>query len=440
MAREIEPHKRSGYWYLIRRVPTAFADVDPRVLVRLTTHIAVADDPRGVRARAVVRSLNADLEEYWRGLAAGRSAEAQERYDEARKLARRAGFDYVPVAALAERPDDILRRLAALATSAKERPEIQQEMTSALLGGEEAPALRLSGLLEAFEDLQRASLSTMSDDQVRRWRNPKARAIANLVAKIGDKPLAEITRNDALDFRDWWQDRVLSEGIEIDTANKDFGHINRMMRTVDNKRRLGLQPVFGLLRIEGGSTGQRAAYEPSFVQERLLAAGALGELNLEARCIIYLMADTGLRTSEAANLTEETIVLDADIPYVHVVPDGRKMKTPHSERKIPLVGVALAAARRCPGGFPRYRDKPSSLSAYMSRFFREKNLRPTEDHSLYSLRHTFEDRLTAIEAPEKVIAQLMGHKWSRPRYGAGPSLAQAADWLSRIAFKPPPDL
>lgn len=440
MAREIGPHKRSGYWYLVRRVPAAYAELDPRVLIRLTTHIAIADDPRGVRARAVVRSLNAELEEYWRGLAAGRSAEAQERYDQARKLARRAGFDYVPVSTLADRPDEILRRLAALEASAKDRPEIHPEMTAALLGGEDAPALRLSGLLEAFEDIQRASLSTMSEDQVRRWRTPKARAIANLTAKIGDKALAEITRNDALDFRDWWQDRVLDEGIEIETANKDFGHLNRMLRTVDNKRRLGLQPVFGNLRIEGGTFGQRAAYDPSFVQDTILAAGALGGLNIEARCIVYLMADTGLRTSEAANLTQETIVLDADIPYVHVVPDGRKMKTPHSERKIPLVGAALAAARRCPAGFPRYRDKPSSLSAYMSRFFRDKKLRPTPAHSLYSLRHTFEDRLTAVEAPEKVIAQLMGHKWSRPRYGAGPSLAQAADWLSRIAFRPPPDL
>ncbi|MEP9378438.1 tyrosine-type recombinase/integrase [Aquabacter sp. CN5-332] len=440
MAREIEPHKRSGYWYLVRRVPKAFSELDRRVLIRESTHIAVADDPRGVRARGVVRSLNAELEEYWRGLAAGRSAEAQERYDEARKLARRAGFNYIPIAALADLPDEILRRLAALAVSVKERPEIQPELTAALLAGEEAPSLRLSGLLEAFEDIQRASLSSMSEDQVRRWRSPKARAISNLIDKIGDKPVADVTRNDALDFRDWWQDRVLREGIEIETANKDFGHINRMFRTVDNKRRLGLQPVFGLLRIEGGATGQRAAYDAAFVQDKILAAGTFGELNIEARCVIYLIADTGLRPSEVVNLTDETIFLDADIPYVHVVPDGRKMKTPHSERKIPLVGAALAAARRCPAGFPRYRDKSAGLSAYMSRFFREKGLRPSPAHSLYSLRHTFEDRLTAIEAPEKVIAQLMGHKWSRPRYGAGPSLAQAADWLSRIAFRPPPDL
>lgn len=67
---------------------------------------------------------------------------------------------------------------------------------------------------------------------------------------------------------------------------------------------------------------------------------------------------------------------------------------------------------------------------------RNRGLLPSDDHSLYSLCHTFEDRLTAVEAPEKVIDALMGHKWIRPKYGAGPSLAQKQDWLGRIACQP----
>jgi hypothetical protein len=62
-------------------------------------------------------------------------------------------------------------------------------------------------------------------------------------------------------------------------------------------------------------------------------------------------------------------------------------------------------------------------------------LRPEPGLTLYSLRHTFEDRLTAIEAPEKVVAMLMGYKWHRPRYGLGPSLGQKREWLNCIAFR-----
>jgi integrase len=92
--------------------------------------------------------------------------------------------------------------------------------------------------------------------------------------------------------------------------------------------------------------------------------------------------------------------------------------------------------KRNPNGFPRYREKADSLSALVNKFLENAELLPTDNHSLYSLRHTFEDRLTAVEAPEKIIATLMGHKWMRPRYGAGPSIEQKQKWLLKIAFKP----
>jgi hypothetical protein len=123
-----------------------------------------------------------------------------------------------------------------------------------------------------------------------------------------------------------------------------------------------------------------------------------------------------------------------------VLPDGRQLKTDHSEREVPLVGYALAAMKLHPNGFPRYRDNADALSALVNDVLLEKKLRPTKKHSLYSLRHTFEDRLTDIDAPDKVIATLMGHKWARPKYGRGPKLEQKLRWMEKIAFKPPAHL
>jgi integrase len=90
-----------------------------------------------------------------------------------------------------------------------------------------------------------------------------------------------------------------------------------------------------------------------------------------------------------------------------------------------------------PDGFPRYRDKADVLSALVNKALDARGLRPELGQSLYSLRHTFEDRLTAVDAPDKIIACLMGHKWSRPRYGVGPALEHKREWLERIAFRPP---
>jgi integrase len=74
---------------------------------------------------------------------------------------------------------------------------------------------------------------------------------------------------------------------------------------------------------------------------------------------------------------------------------------------------------------------PSQL---VNQAFEARGLRPEPGLTLYSLRHTFEDRLTTIQAPEKVVAMLMGYKWHWPRYGLGPSLGQKREWLNRIAF------
>jgi integrase len=117
--------------------------------------------------------------------------------------------------------------------------------------------------------------------------------------------------------------------------------------------------------------------------------------------------------------------------------DGRKMKTKQSARDIPLVGVALAAMRKQPNGFPRYRDKAAGLSALVNKFMRTHKMLPTPAHSLYSLRHTFKDRLRAVEAPEEMIDQLMGHRTPKPKYGAGHKLKQMQEWLQRISFIPP---
>ncbi|WP_320228087.1 integrase [Mesorhizobium captivum] len=419
----------------MRRVPKEFASFDRRGLVRISTGVAVADDPRGVRARDAVRSLGAELETYWRKLGDGQSAEAALRFEAARKRARSFGLAYRTNEELAAGPlDELIARMKLLL----DRNAIDNAAdVAAVMGGVQRPALRLSGLLKEFEAIEQQNLLAMSPNQIKKWRNPKKRAIANLIGVIGDKEIARMTREDAVAFREWWQKRVVGGGLDIGTANKDIGHISKMLRVVDLTHQLKLEPVFHHLRLSGAVAAQRAAFSEQFVQEKILAEGALDGLNDEARHLVYLIADTGLRLSEAANLTAETIHLDHEIPHVQVRPNGRRLKTDHSARDIPLVGCALDVMKLHPNGFPRYRDKAASLSALVNKVLGKKKLLPTSEHSLYSLRHTFEDRLTAVEAPEKVTASLMGHKWIRPKYGAGPSLMQKHEWLQKIAFKPP---
>lgn len=55
------PHKRKGFWYLIRRVPREFEAFDKRGLVMLSTGIRIVDDPLARAVREAVRQLDEGL-------------------------------------------------------------------------------------------------------------------------------------------------------------------------------------------------------------------------------------------------------------------------------------------------------------------------------------------------------------------------------------------
>ena len=124
------------------------------------------------------------------------------------------------------------------------------------------------------------------------------------------------------------------------------------------------------------------------------------------------------------------------MPHISITERKEKqLKTPHSERDIPLVGYALEAFRNIPDGFPTYREKPDNLTNELNRFLREHGLFPSEKHSLYSFRHSFQDRILAVDAPDRVQAELMGHKFNRPKYGSGPTLEHKLEWMNKICIQ-----
>jgi integrase len=306
-----------------------------------------------------------------------------------------------------------------------------------LLGTEKRPAFLLSQLFDEYEAGTKDEIKDLSPDQLRIWTNGRKRAVARFVEIVGDKPVNQVTADDALDYCDWWRGRVIEDEVEAKTANKDIGQLSRMLKEMSTRRRLDLPDFFKELRLKGETERPRSPYETEFIQNQLLAKDALAGLNEDARLVLYIIADTGMRFSEVVNLQESAILLDAEIPCIKILPEGRRLKTDDSQREIPLVGAALAAMMLRAQGFPRYRDKASNLSATVNKYLLENGLRPTEDHSLYSLRHSFKDCLIAAEAPDGMIDSLMGHKTYKPKYGKGPALELKLKYLQRIAFKAP---
>ncbi len=213
-----------------------------------------------------------------------------------------------------------------------------EDDVAAVLGGEERPLWRVSDMPDEYEKLQSALLQSYSPAQQKRWKNPKTKAVKNFIEAVGDKFLDELTRADAIAFREWWQAKLVADGLEIGTANKDFGHMNKMHRSIDTAHHLALKPVFSVLRLEGETTGSRAAFSPEQVAA-ILNEDNLRTLNDEASDIVHVVAETGMRPSEVCGLLEDQIQLAAKIPHVQIKPIDRKLKNPQLERDIPLVGT-----------------------------------------------------------------------------------------------------
>lgn len=415
-----------GVVTLRRRVPRRYASVEPRKEIWLSIDAFSAAEGQHKAELAWQEHVRA-----WEAMLAGDTTVAEDRLAAAREIAQTKGFAYRPVKSLIEAPvEEILDRVDAIPTR-RGRPD--RKVAAALLGTVPDPGLRLSAALESFWDLTRDEMRGKSEDQVRRARNPVIKAVRNFIEVVGDKPIAEISRDDMLDFRQWWSERLETEELTANSANKDLVHIGKVLRRVNELKRLGLDLPLGGLSFKEDDADRRPPFSTEWIRAKLLAPGALGGMNTEARCIILGMVNTGYRPSEGAALLPHHIRLDAKVPHIVITDEGRQVKTRNARRTIPLAGVSLQAMQTCPNGFPRYRDKPG-LSSTINAFLRENGLMETRAHVLYSLRHSFEDRLLAAGVDERVRRDLMGHTLTRERYGAGASLEQALACIQRIAL------
>ena len=427
--------KRNGVWHYQRRVPNDYAHLDRRGIVRTSTKVKIAGDKCGTKAGRVAARINATVEAYWRGLADDKASEARQAYSDAVKLARSFGLDYQQPARWAEKPiHEVLARIeTAMADGRMDNPGLRK----AVLGGVGQPAILLSSLMAEYEITQRTKLSQMSPNQQKKWGRGKRRSIKVLIELVGDKAIEDLTRDDALAFADWWVNRAVVDKLSATTVNKNISNLGAMLRAIAKRRNVKLDNVFAGTRIEKGKDNSRKPFSTEFIRNVILADGKLDGLNDEARDVAYVMMETGARPPEIINLSKNRIVLDDDVPHIKVKAEGRLLKTDHSERDIPLVGRALEAMRRHPNGFPRYVDNGDDLSDDLMKHFREHGLLPSEDHSIYSFRHSFKDRLKAAKAPEEMIDELMGHRVAKPKYGDGYGLQLKAEQLQAICFTSP---
>lgn len=427
-----------GRYYWVKRVPKCYRglvlgkDGKPVSQVRQALHTDSKSEALA-KANQIERARLAE----WEALAAGDGGSARAHYESARKLAHVRGYQYRTLDSLLAAPlEDVVGRIQSLGTP--DRLE-SREVVRAVLGAVPVVLPDLNAVLQEYFTLTATRHLEKSAAQMHRWRLSKTRAVRNFLSAVfpdHSPPIDQITRADALKFRAWWSNRIQTDGLMAQTANKDFGHLAEIWGTWAELTATSLDNPFSKMALDGASEKRRPSFSREWVSDKLLAPGAFLGLNEEARDVFFVMINTGLRPSEITDAPLEDFCVQDNVPHLKVRPNGRELKVSHTRREIPLLGVSLEAARRIAdrGGVTKYQRKASGWSALVNKYLGNNDLKETPNHTAYSLRHYVEDALLRAGVDDRIRADILGHKYHRPVYGDGGGLVGRRDALERIAL------
>lgn len=245
------------------------------------------------------------------------------------------------------------------------------------------------------------------------------RNIRYLIECLGDNHLDCYTSKDAAKFRDW----LLSKGLSTSSIQRIFSVVKAVISFAILEEGLDCSNPFSKVYIPNNTTSVKR--NPIELNNIIKIQTECIKADDDLRWLVALVSDTGMRLSEAVGLKAQDIVLDSSVPHINVTPHPhRRLKTLSSQRCIPLVGSALWASKRIMENnkgefcFPRYttllKCNSNSASAALNKWL--KTVGGNQD-VIHGFRHSFRDRLRAIEAPTDLIDQLGG--WALKSVGQG---------------------
>jgi integrase len=263
--------------------------------------------------------------------------------------------------------------------------------------------------LSAARDIYLKQHNKGSDPQFIAHTN---RALSHVFEFVGDLPLASYTRDHANLIRD----RLLAKGLKTTSVRRRFNSIKAVFNEGINEFHLAsVRNPFMKLKIAGeGSDAEKR--EPFALEQLKAIAKACRERPDDIRQIVAMQLDTGARFSEIVALRTQDVILTGNVPHIHIRPHaafGRTLKTTTSDRKVPLVGEALWAARLAleaatsdPAAsgwlFPRYvADKDARTNSANQTINKWLRGLPGVTQTTHSFRHTMRDRLRHADVDEE---------------------------------------
>ena len=264
---------------------------------------------------------------------------------------------------------------------------------------------------------------------------PPRSALSTFISLAGDRDVGTYTREDAKLFVHHLQ----LKGNKTATIRRRINSLSAILNYAYAELDLDKRNPFTrlIIRHEGQDASKRGTFTNEQLKNGYDTAIASGS---QVKLLMPLLGETGCRLAEIVGLELQDIDMENEL--VHIRPNSiRRLKTPNSKRTLPLVGYAKIALEQALKEsdekylFPRYvragKCKADHASAALGKWLK-KNFNGLTSHCL---RHTFRDRLRAVECPSELIDQIGG--WSSvgtvgSKYGQGYELEVIKNWLSTI--------
>lgn len=354
-------------------------------------------------------------------------------YEEIVQMASIQGRTYNPIDQLIQNPAKFIQTHSEWSKAGKPNgPEFQSYFGTA------TSTIKLSGLVAFFEADQVHELSRFSERERSKKINPLQNAVKQLTAFLGkDIELKSLTRQQARDFHKSLKIKIASQEIKPNTASKYITHMRVLIKTYNLAHDKEPETVFDHLNFKVDDNA-RPPFSIDFLNEHWFKDDAFAQLNPCAKALLFAVIDTGCSFKELCGLNpHQDIKLTAAIPHIIIQENQtRKLKTTHRKRIIPLIGYSLRSFQAFPQGFTHYAtgNGPSNASGLINKFMKNNGLLETNEHTVYSLRHTFKDRMRKHRLPEELQNDLMGHKAQGmgAHYGNGHSLEDTVTFMQQM--------